>query len=126
MPRTVALLCLLVPAAVAVSSGSVVADQPDVSLTLDADATGGSLRVSPRIESERGRALRYELLSEKTAGASRSSTRQAGRVHANPGTATALTTLKLTLNPGDRYTVTFRLYEDDTLIAERVVIYPRE
>ncbi|MEX0960854.1 MAG: curli-like amyloid fiber formation chaperone CsgH [Burkholderiales bacterium] len=102
------------------------AAEPDISLTLETDATGGTLRVSPRIESGRGRALRYELLSEKTAGASRSSTRQAGRVHANPGQATALTTLSLSLNPGDRYTVTFRLYEDDTLIVERVLVYPRE
>lgn len=126
MVRTIILLCSLFPMAVWVSAESIMAAQPAVRLDFDAEAAGGTLRVTPRIESERGRALRYELLSEKTAGASRSTTRNAGRVHASPGKATALTTLNLSLNPGDRYTVTFRLYEDDTLIAERVLVYPRE
>jgi hypothetical protein len=100
------------------------ATQSGIRLDLEVQAAAGALRISPRFESDRGLQLRYELISEKFAGASRSTTRQAGNVLANPGRATVLSTLNLSLNPGDRYTVAFRLYEGDTLVAERVLVYP--
>jgi hypothetical protein len=100
------------------------AAQSEIRLDLEVQAAAGALRVSPRFESDRGMQLRYELISEKSAGASRSTTRQAGSVLANPGRAAVLSTLNLSLGPGDRYTISFRLYEGNTLVAERVLVYP--
>ncbi len=67
---------------------------------------------------------RYELKSEKAAGGSRSTTRQSGSLKLACCEPVTLSHLSLGIRPGERYTITLRLFDGEALLVEKILLYP--
>ena len=101
------------------------AADPAYVLRLEAAEEAGRLTVAPRVQGPAGASLRYEMSSDKSGGAGKSSTSQSGRVSLDQGGAGALSTLRLGVSPGDRYVITVKIFDGARLVAEDVLRYPR-
>ena len=108
------------------AGSATVADEPGYRLSVAPVVRDSQLTVAPRISAPPGKQLRYEMVSTKHGAAGRSSTSQSGRVVVDAGGAAALSTLKLGIAAGDRYTVAVKVYDGTKLVAEDVLHYPRE
>ncbi len=110
---------LLLPACLNVSNAQVLADAwletspvaDKVSVT--AFARGGPLA-----------SARYELTSKKNAASGHSTTRQSGLLKLACCEPVTISRLSLGMQPGDRYTITLRLFDGDLLLVEKILAYP--
>jgi hypothetical protein len=93
---------------------------------LEAEQSDRSLHVIPYAQSRETLTLRYELTSVKNGRAGQSSSRQAGHAVVTCCAPQALTRLRFTFDSGDRYTVILKVFNDQVLIGEERLVYPRE
>jgi hypothetical protein len=100
------------------------ADDPRFRLRIESTVERGQLTVSPEVTGPSGAALRYELVSSKTGGAGKSTTRQSGRVGLGPGGQAKLATLRLGVGPKDRYAITVTVFDGKAVVAEESLSYP--
>jgi hypothetical protein len=110
MRLLLAFFCLLVGLA---------AGAADLTLDIGAEESQGQLRVTPIVTSATDRRLRYEVLAQKEGASGKSQSRQAGNLAVRAGVRASASTLALGIAPGDRYTVTVRLFEGRKLLAEK-------
>ena len=115
-----ALFSLLLAAA-----GSAMASEPGYTLRIDSSVDGRQLSVVPRIAAPAGARLRYEMVSSKQGSAGKSSTSQSGGVNVGAGGSATLSTLKLGVNPQDKYVITVRVFDGAKVVAEEVLQYPQ-
>ena len=101
------------------------ADEPGYRLSLESSVLDKQLTVAPRISAPPGTQLRYEIVSTKVGTAGKSSTSQSGRVAVGPGGSASLSTLKLGVASGDRYSVLVKVFEGQKLVAEQTLQYPQ-
>lgn len=113
------LSCLLLA-----NAGASIAQSP-VEAWLESSPTEGRLKITAFARGGPHASARYELLSEKSGTSGKSTTRQAGAFNLKCCEPVPLSHLSLGLNPGDRYLITLRLLEGDTLLAEKVLSYPQ-
>jgi hypothetical protein len=116
----VALLVLLLAA----SGTTVVAADARYRLQLEPVVEAGRLTVAPALRGPANRRVRYEMVSTKSGGAGKSTTRQSGRVDLGPEGSATLSTLRLSLGPQDRYAVTLTVFDGETVVAEQSLSYP--
>lgn len=93
-------------------------------LRIDSSVHDGKLTIVPYAAAPAGSRLRYEMVSGKEGGAGKSSTRQSGTVQVGESGSARLAILSLGVNPQDRYTVTVKLFDGRTLVAEDKLEYP--
>ncbi|HEY5930194.1 MAG TPA: curli-like amyloid fiber formation chaperone CsgH [Burkholderiales bacterium] len=99
--------------------------QSTVEAWLETTPIEGRLKITAYARGGPHASARYELLSEKSGASGKSSTRQAGAFNLKCCDPVALSNLSLGLKPGDRYVITLRLLEGDTLLAEKILSYPQ-
>jgi hypothetical protein len=88
------------------------------------EPTPQGVRIVPYAQASEARQLRYEFVSSKEGRSGRSDSRQAGQVTVDCCAPKALVRLGLSVQPGERYTLTLRVFDRDTLVAEDRVVYP--
>ena len=85
----------------------------------------GRLKITAYARGGPHASARYELLSEKAGASGKSTSRQSGTFDLKCCDPVALSNLSLGLKPGDRYVITLRLLEGETLLAEKIFSYPQ-
>lgn len=100
------------------------ADEPGYQLSMESSVNDGRLTVAPRINAPAGKRLRYELASTKQGAAGKSSTSQSGSVVADAHGMASLSMLRLSVAPGDRYSIVMKVFEGQKLVAEQMLQYP--
>jgi hypothetical protein len=112
---------LLLFATIAVTA---MADDARYRLRLDPSADAGLLTVAPMLTGPANKAVRYEMVSTRSGGAGKSTTRQSGKANLGPQGSATLSTLKLSVGPQDRYAVTVTVFDGKTIVAEQSLSYP--
>jgi hypothetical protein len=97
---------------------------PEVRLSLESEARGALVMVTPHVESQSARRLRYEVVSSKRGASGRSETRQAGEFDVACCKPVALSRLGFSLGPEEHCRVTVKLFADGKLIAETAAEFP--
>ena len=97
----------------------------DYRLDPGARVEGGTLKVAPRVEGPAGSALRYEIRTTREGAAGRSSSSQSGNVNLGSDGAAQLATTNVSVAPQDRYEVSIKVLEQDRVVAEESVRYPK-
>src|SRR4051812_31075192 len=115
----------LLPLVFLAAAVGAMADEPGYVLRIEASVSGSQLTVVPHIAAPAGARLRYELVSSKQGSAGRSSTSQSGSVNVGADGSAALSTLKLGINPQDKYLITVKVLDGAKVVAEEVLQYPR-
>lgn len=88
------------------------------------EPTPQGVRVVPYAQAQEAHRLRYELISTKEGASGRSNSRQAGQVAVDCCEPKALVQLRLSVQPGERYTLTLKVFDNGTLVAEDRIIFP--
>ena len=91
---------------------------------LETASAEGKVEITALVRGGPAAALRYELRSEKTGVAGRSTTRQSGKLTLSCCEPVTLSHLSLGLNAGDRFDITLELFEGDKLLAGKTLSYP--
>ena len=90
------------------------------------EPTPQGVRVIPYAQAREPHTLRYELISAKEGVSGHSNSRQAGQVSVDCCEPKALVQLRLSIQPGERYTLILRLFDNGSLVAEDRLIFPVE
>ena len=88
------------------------------------EPTPQGVRVIPYAQAQEPHKLRYEFISTKEGASGRSDSRQAGQVAVDCCEPKALVHLRLSVQQGERYTLTLKVFDDGKLVAEDRVIFP--
>lgn len=99
-------------------------DKSAYQLTLDARVENRKLTMAPHIRAPAGSALRYEMVAAKSGASGNTSTRQGGQVRVDDSQTAALSKVSLSLDPDSRCTVSIKVFEGATLVAEGAFTYP--
>src|SRR3954451_7363117 len=91
------------------ATGTAMASEPGYTLRIDSSVEGRQLSVVPRIAAPAGARLRFEMIASKQGSAGKSSTSQSGSVNVGADGSAALSTLKLGINPQDKYVITVKV-----------------
>jgi len=118
--RTIYTLTLLL----ALGNTALAMDKSGYRLTLDARVENHKLTMAPHIHAPAGAALRYEVVAAKTGASGITSTRQGGQVRVDDHNTAALSKVSLSLGPDDRCTVSVKVYDGTTVVAEGTFSYP--
>lgn len=86
----------------------------------------GTLRVEPVVAGPGGKTLRYEINIRREGKSGPSATSQAGTVRLDGAGKGQFAYSSLSFSPGDRYTISVKLYEGDRLVASQQVVEPRQ
>ncbi len=90
----------------------------------DTRQTGDFLAVTAYCRIKKEGKVRYRMETSKQGPSGTSKSVQSGAAVVVPGEPTELSRLSLGICPGDRYTVSLKLFEDGTLVAEEILMYP--
>lgn len=101
------------------------ADEPGYRLSMGAEVRGGTLVIAPTVAAPAGKALRYELVTQKSGRSGNSNTRQSGSITADVEGKAALSRVSVSLAEGERCQVTVRVYEGSRLVASQDYRHPR-
>lgn len=93
---------------------------------LDARQSGSTLAVTAYCRAGKEGKVRYRMEASKQGPSGTSNSVQSGAAAVVPHEPTALSRLNLGLSPGDRYTISLKLFEDGTLVAEEILAYPED
>jgi hypothetical protein len=106
-----------------VACGAALAADPAYRLDLGLDMRRGTLQVEPTLSGPAGKSLRYEMNIRREGGGSSSSS-QAGTVRLDGSGNGHFAYNALSVNKGDRYTVTVKVFDGDRLVAEQSAHQP--
>jgi hypothetical protein len=85
----------------------------------------GSLSILPHIAAGHTARLRYELVSIKSdANGNASKTHQSNSLELTQGQIRTLSRLRLSVHPGDHYTLTLKVFENERMVAQDAITYP--
>ena len=107
-------------------SAAALAADPAYKLDLGLSLRGGSLRVEPVVTGPAGKQLRYQLDIKRDAQGRSASTSQAGTVRLDNSGKGQFAYNAVTVNKGDRYTVTAKVYDGDRLVASEQAVEPKQ
>jgi hypothetical protein len=99
--------------------GQALAADPAYKLDLGMDLRQGTLQVEPTVSGPAGKSLRYEMNIRREGAGGSSSSNQAGTVRLDNGGNGHFAYNALSVNKGDRYTVTVKIYDGERLVAEQ-------
>ena len=119
-----AALFLAAPILLAAETGASIAQGP-VEAWLETTPAADQIAITAFARGGPLASARYELTSEKAAGSSRSTTRQAGSLKLACCEPVTLSHLSLGIQPGERYTITLKLFDGEALLVEKILLYPQ-
>lgn len=99
-------------------------DNAGYHLTFGARIENHTLVMAPQIRAPSGTVLRYEMIAAKTGASGTTSTRQGGEIRINEFSTAALSKFSVNVGPLDRCTVSIKVYEGTTIVAEGMFNYP--
>jgi hypothetical protein len=102
------------------------AQDPAYRLDLGISMSGGTLRVEPVLAGPGGKTLRYEMNLRREGKGGTSATSQAGTVHLDGAGKGQFAYNSLSVNPGDRYAITVKVYDGDRLVASEQTVEPKQ
>ena len=105
-------------------SNTAVSGDASVRAWIATEPTPQGVRVIPYAQAKEAHKLRYEFISTKEGASGRSNSRQAGQVAVDCCEPKALVQLRLSVQPGERYILTLKVFDNGTLVAEDRVIFP--
>lgn len=108
----------------AATGATAMADDPRFRLRLESSTESGYLTVAPVLRGPADHVVRYEMVSTKSGGAGKSTTRQGGEVGLGSDGKATLSKLKLSVGRQDRYAITVTVFEGKTVVAEESLSYP--
>lgn len=97
---------------------------PAYQLDLGTQLRDRSLKVEPSVTGPAGKRVRYEISVVRDAGAGASSSRQAGGARLDEKGYARLASTSVSVQPGEEYAVTVKLFEGDRLVAEESLRRP--
>jgi hypothetical protein len=92
----------------------------------DGRQSGSKLAVTAYCRAGKEGKVRYRMETSKQGPSGTSNSVQSGSAAVVPDEPKALSRLSLGLFPGDRYTISLKLFEDGTLVAEEKLAYPED
>lgn len=96
----------------------------DYRLDLGTSVRGGSLKVEPHVTGPAGKALRYEMVVTRESQGARSNSQQSGSVRLDEHGGADLASNAVSVNPGDKYRVEVRVFDNDRLVAQESAHHP--
>ena len=118
MRLALAIVCLV--------CASALAQDPAYRLDLGISMVSGTLRVEPVVAGPGGKTLRYEMSIRREGKGGTSATSQAGSVRLDGAGKGQFAYNSLSVNPGDRYAITLKLYDGDRLVASEQAVEPKQ
>jgi hypothetical protein len=113
-------LSLVFLAAIALPLGA----DPAYRLDVGTELRDRNLKVEPSVTGPAGKRVRYEISVRRAAGAGSSNSSQAGGARLDENGYARLASTSVSVQPGEEYDVTVRLFEGDRLVAEDSVRGP--
>ncbi|HZS66050.1 MAG TPA: curli-like amyloid fiber formation chaperone CsgH [Burkholderiales bacterium] len=104
---------------------SALAQDPAYRLDLGTSMVSGTLRVEPAVSGPGGKTLRYEINIRRDGKGASAATSQAGTVHLDGAGKGQFAYNSLSINPGDRYTITVKVYDGNRLVASEQAVEPK-
>jgi hypothetical protein len=105
---------------------SALAADPAYRADLGISMVSGTLRVEPTIMGPGGKTLRYEMNIRREGKGGTSATSQAGTVRLDGAGKGEFAYNSLSISPGDRYTITLKVYDGDRLVASEQAVEPKQ
>ena len=105
---------------------SALAQDPAYRLDLGMSMVSGTLRVEPVVSGPGGKTLRYEMSIRREGKGGSSATSQAGTVRLDGAGKGQFAYNSLSVNPGDRYTISVKLYDGERLVASQQTVEPKQ
>jgi hypothetical protein len=118
MRLALAIVCLV--------CASALAQDPAYRLDLGMSMSGGTLRVEPTVAGPGGKALRYEMNIRREGKGGTSATSQAGTLRLDGAGKGQFAYNSLSVNPGDRYVISVKIFEGDRLVASEQAVEPKQ
>ena len=88
--------------------------------------SGGTLRVEPLLAGPGGKTLRYEMNIRREGKSGTSATSQSGTLRLDGAGKGQFAYNSLSVNPGDRYSITVKVYEGERLVASEQAVEPKQ
>jgi thin aggregative fimbriae synthesis protein len=105
---------------------SALAQDPAYRLDLGISMASGTLRVEPVVAGPPGKTLRYEMSVRREGKGGTSATSQAGTVRLDGAGKGEFAYNSLSINPGDRYVISLKIYDGDRLVASEQAVEPKQ
>ena len=105
---------------------SALAADPAYRADLGISMSSGTLRVEPVVTGPGGKTLRYEMNIRREGKGGTSATSQAGPGRLDGAGKGQFAYNSLSINPGDRYEITLKVYEGDRLVASEQAVEPKQ
>lgn len=115
------LFLLLLSAAIGVTA---MADDARYRLRLEPTPNAGRVTIAPLLTGPANKVVRYEMVSTKSGGAGKSTTKQSGEANLGPEGKATLSTLRLSVGPKERYAITVTVLDGKAVVAEASLNYP--
>lgn len=106
--------------------GCALAQDAAYRLDLGLSMVAGTLRVEPVLAGPGGKTLRYEISIRREGKGASSTTSQAGTVRLDGAGKAQFAYNSLSVNPGDRYSITVKVYDGNRLVASEQAVEPKQ
>ena len=97
---------------------------PAYQLDVGTELRDRNLKVEPSVSGPAGKRVRYEISVRRDGGAGSSSSSQAGDARLDDSGHAQLASTSVSVQPGEEYDVTVKLFEGNRLVAQESVRRP--
>jgi hypothetical protein len=107
-------------------SAPALAQDPAYRLDLGISMVSGTLRVEPTVAGPGGKTLRYEMSIRREGKGGNAATSQSGTVRLDGAGKGQFAYNSLSYSPGDRYSISIKVYDGTRLVASEQAVEPKQ